>query len=144
MQTDHRRNNAMRPGRAQEAENAHENTDAYIWAMALRVYMRWPNSISPRLVSDYSSTIERRPNLQQKTTAMQLRSSSLAVLLCTYMSAAFAADAGLLTTCTTRTIGQACKKCVFNDDTLVDVCYKGECGTITSGKRVGWSPCAPT
>jgi hypothetical protein len=72
---------------------------------------------------------------------MQFKPLSLAALLCAYMSTALAADAGLPASCNVKNAGKACKKCIFNDNTLVDVCYRGVCGVITtSNKRASGVP----
>jgi hypothetical protein len=64
---------------------------------------------------------------------MQLNIPSLMALLC--VSTALAADAGLLSGCGSSDGGKACKKCIFNDAKLANVCYAGTCGLKNSGRR---------
>jgi hypothetical protein len=111
---------------------------------ALRLCCCTSTLTSPRpalLRRTHRSTIGRRTP-QRHVSTMQFKPLSLAALLCAYMSTALAADAGLPASCNVKNAGKACKKCIFNDNTLVDVCYRGVCGVITrSNKRAsGISP----
>jgi hypothetical protein len=69
---------------------------------------------------------------------MLFKPTTLAVLL--YAYAALAQDEGLLTSCNSKTVGQACKKCLYNDTAGQKSCYRGICNLKPTGRRVCGNP----